>query len=157
MNPFQPIETHRSLNGSAAGNLCDPLESLRPSLERVKQIFREQFESDQLPEAVFHTVDYVLSQPGKMMRPGLVLLSGMACGTLTEDHYIAGAILELIHNATLLHDDVIDQSDLRRGRATVNAHWGDLSAVLLGDILLASAIDMCTQLPLPAMLPRALC
>ena len=135
----------------AAAPLHDPLETVRPELERVKAIFCEQFKSDQLPQVVFTTVDYVLSQPGKMMRPGLVLLSGLACGPLTRNHYVAGAILELIHNATLLHDDVIDRSDLRRGRVTANAHWGDLSAVLLGDVLLSVAIDMCVNLPPEAM------
>ena len=129
----------------------DPLLPVRPELERIKAIFWDEFQAQKLPKAVFETIDYVLSQPGKMMRPGLMLLCGQACGSLVEDHYRVGAILELIHNATLLHDDVIDCSDLRRGRPTANAHWGDLSAVLLGDVLLAVALDMCVDLPREVM------
>lgn len=151
MNHQRPTPTQAATTWGPAQRSYDPLLSVHVELERIKDILKDWFRAEQLPEAVFETVDYVLSQPGKLMRPGLVILCGQACGSLAEDHYHVGAILELIHNATLLHDDVIDCSDLRRGRTTANAHWGDLSAVLLGDVLLAVALDMCVDLPREVM------
>ena len=83
---------------------------------------------------------------GKMIRPGLVLLSGRLCGAITEKHIRAAAIYEMIHNATLLHDDVIDDGQSRRGVPTPNALYGNESAVLLGDFLLGKVIRMCVGL-----------
>jgi octaprenyl-diphosphate synthase len=82
---------------------------------------------------------------GKMLRPGLVLLSGASCGRVTEGHIRLGAIVEIIHNATLLHDDVIDEGQKRRGGPTVNSLWGNERAVLLGDFYLSRALEMCSD------------
>ena len=84
---------------------------------------------------------------GKMIRPGLVLLSGSACGRIMDDHVRTAAVLELIHTATLLHDDVIDEGRTRRGKPTVNSRWGNESAVLLGDFLLGRVFRMGADLP----------
>ncbi|MDD5458748.1 MAG: polyprenyl synthetase family protein [Phycisphaerae bacterium] len=80
---------------------------------------------------------------GKMLRAAVVLLCGKTCGQLTRNHINTAAIFELIHNATLLHDDVIDDGKVRRGRATVNAVWGNKSAILLGDLLLSRVFKIC--------------
>ncbi len=83
---------------------------------------------------------------GKMIRPGLVLLSGLACGRITQEHIRVAAIVEMIHNATLLHDDVIDEGRHRRGYATVNSLRGNECAVLLGDFVLSKVFEMCVEL-----------
>jgi octaprenyl-diphosphate synthase len=83
---------------------------------------------------------------GKMIRPGLVLLSGLACGGITKKHICAAAIVEMIHNATLLHDDVVDESTRRRGLPTLNSMRGNESAVLLGDFLLSRVFRLCAGL-----------
>jgi octaprenyl-diphosphate synthase len=83
---------------------------------------------------------------GKMIRPALVLLSGSACGKITDEHIRVAAIVEMIHNATLIHDDVIDEGFKRRGAATINKLWGNESAVLLGDFLLSRVFGACADL-----------
>ena len=86
------------------------------------------------------------STGGKMLRPGLLLLSGGSVGKLTDRHIQVAAIVEMIHNATLLHDDVIDNGLQRRGESTVNNLYGNESAVLLGDFLLSKVFRMCADL-----------
>ncbi len=92
-------------------------------------------------------LDHLEIVRGKMLRPALVLLSGMTCSQSTEQHIQAAAIMEMIHLATLLHDDVVDLSEVRRHHPTVNALWGNESAVLMGDFVLTVVFGMCTQLP----------
>jgi geranylgeranyl pyrophosphate synthase len=90
-------------------------------------------------------VRHVLATPGKMVRPALVCLAAQASGGAGEARlWIAGAV-ELIHVASLIHDDIIDASDVRRGAATVNAQWGNQIAVLLGDYLFAKAFDLLSR------------
>jgi octaprenyl-diphosphate synthase len=83
---------------------------------------------------------------GKMLRPALLLLSAKTVGRITEKHISVAAIVEIIHNATLLHDDVIDEGQQRRGTPTVNSLCGNESAVLLGDFLLSKAFMMCADI-----------
>jgi octaprenyl-diphosphate synthase len=91
-------------------------------------------------------VEHLNGCGGKMIRPGLVLLAGGAVGKITDKHIRIAVIMEMIHNATLLHDDVIDEGQRRRGQATVNSLWGNESAVLLGDFLLSKVFRMCADL-----------
>ena len=86
------------------------------------------------------------SRSGKMLRPGLVLLSGKCCGSVTDEHIRIAASIEMIHNATLLHDDVIDDGKSRRGQPSINSVWGNESAVLLGDFLLSRVFKICAEL-----------
>jgi octaprenyl-diphosphate synthase len=83
---------------------------------------------------------------GKMIRPALLLLSGRCCGKITAEHIRAAAIVEMLHNATLLHDDVIDEGRIRRGRPTINKLYGNETAVLLGDFLLSRIFILCNGL-----------
>ncbi|MCS7082773.1 MAG: polyprenyl synthetase family protein [Bacteroidetes bacterium] len=85
-------------------------------------------------------LQYVLRQKGKRIRPMLVLLSAKACGRITPSTYYAAALVELLHTATLIHDDVVDASDLRRGWFSVRALWKSKIAVLVGDFLLARGL-----------------
>ena len=91
-----------------------------------------------LGELVDHTARY----GGKRLRPALLLLCGRACGGTTDRHVRAAAVVELIHTATLVHDDVVDAADRRRSGATINASWGDEVSILLGDLLFARALEL---------------
>lgn len=83
---------------------------------------------------------------GKRIRPALVLLSGKASGQLRTEHLLAAAVVELIHTATLVHDDVLDEATVRRHLQTVNARWNTEASVLLGDYLFTHALCMATRL-----------
>lgn len=102
------------------------------------------------PEDVNRLLEYVSGRSGKMIRPALVLLAGRCCGKMTDEHVRAAAIIEMMHNATLLHDDVIDEGQTRRGLPTINSLWGNETAVLLGDLLLSRVFTMSAELRPPA-------
>lgn len=85
---------------------------------------------------------YIISSGGKRLRPMLLLLVAKALGKINDSHLILAAVIEFIHTATLLHDDVVDESDLRRGKSTANAVWGNAASVLVGDYLYSSAFEM---------------
>ncbi|WP_435606151.1 polyprenyl synthetase family protein [Pseudomonas knackmussii] len=90
--------------------------------------------------------DYIISAGGKRLRPLLVLLSGKALGCSGDDLRLLAATIEFLHTSTLLHDDVVDASGLRRGRATANAQWGNAPSVLVGDFLYARSFEMMVEL-----------
>jgi octaprenyl-diphosphate synthase len=85
---------------------------------------------------------YIISNGGKRLRPMLLLLIAKALGEVTDAHLILAAVIEFIHTATLLHDDVVDESELRRGQESANAVWGNAASVLVGDYLYSSAFEM---------------
>lgn len=85
---------------------------------------------------------YIVNSGGKRLRPMLVVLSSRACGYSEEKSHLVAAIIEFIHTATLLHDDVVDESAMRRGRETANALWGNEASVLVGDFLYSRAFEM---------------
>jgi octaprenyl-diphosphate synthase len=86
--------------------------------------------------------EYIISAGGKRMRPALLLLAARACGYEGKAHHELAAVVEFIHTATLLHDDVVDESSLRRGRTTANAVFGNAASVLVGDFLYSRAFQM---------------
>ncbi|MGE0479996.1 MAG: polyprenyl synthetase family protein [Phycisphaerae bacterium] len=118
--------------------------SIAPDVARAEQIFRDELESDQpfINELCQHVAQY----HGKRVRPALVLLSGQACGVLKPAHHVLAAVVEMVHIATLVHDDVLDEADIRRRVATVNRLWGNERAVLLGDYLISHAFHLCSSL-----------
>ncbi len=85
---------------------------------------------------------YIVGNGGKRLRPMLLLLAAKALGDVNQKHLILAAVIEFIHTATLLHDDVVDESDLRRGKESANAVWGNAASVLVGDYLYSSAFEM---------------
>jgi octaprenyl-diphosphate synthase len=89
---------------------------------------------------------YIVESGGKRLRPLLVLLTARCCGYEQSDHVKLAAIIEFLHTATLLHDDVVDHSVLRRGRATANATWGNATSVLVGDFLYSRAFQLMVEL-----------
>ncbi len=106
----------------------------------VDAAIRAQLHSD--VALVSQIADYIISAGGKRIRPALVLLMANAWGYRGEDHYKLAAVVEFIHTATLLHDDVVDESDLRRGRKTANAMFGNAASVLVGDFVYSRAFQM---------------
>ena len=115
-------------------------------LDRVRAHIAEHLVPVCSDELVRRLVERLNGWSGKMIRPGLVLLAGRATGEITDEHIRMAAIVETIHNATLLHDDVIDEGKKRRGVPTVNDLCGNESAVLLGDFLLSRVFRMCADL-----------
>ena len=109
-------------------------------MQRVDDYIREQLASDVV--LINQLSHYIIGSGGKRLRPQLVLLSAGACGYSGDQHVCVAAIIEFIHTATLLHDDVVDASDLRRGRETANAVWGNEAAVLVGDFLYSRSFEM---------------
>ena len=78
---------------------------------------------------------YIVGSGGKRLRPMLLLLAAKALGGASDNHLLLAAVIEFIHTATLLHDDVVDDSDLRRGKESANAVWGNAASILVGDYL----------------------
>lgn len=117
-------------------------EFLKPELDALEAEIASVVESDtHLVKEVGH---YVLSCKGKRLRPMMLLLVAKAAGYAGSDHVNVAAALEIIHTATLLHDDVIDKASLRRGQPTVNHRWGDDVAILIADYLYANAFRLAT-------------
>ncbi|MSP52932.1 MAG: octaprenyl diphosphate synthase [Gammaproteobacteria bacterium] len=111
---------------------------------RVDQLIIDGLHSD-VP-LIAEMGHYIINNGGKRLRPLVVLLSALACGYQGSQHCEVAVIIEFIHTATLLHDDVVDKSTLRRGRDTANAVWGDHSSVLVGDFLYSRAFQMMVPL-----------
>jgi octaprenyl-diphosphate synthase len=120
-----------------------PFAFLRPELDRVEARIRAQAES--FDPAVEPYVSFILNTSGKRIRPALTFLSGGATGGVTSDHHKLAVILELIHVATLVHDDIIDDAEIRRQAPTANAKWGNALSVLLGDCLFSHALMLSTE------------
>jgi len=113
-------------------------------LRKVDLVIERQLASDvALVNQVSH---YIVGSGGKRLRPLSVVLAARACGYQGEHHVDAAAVVEFIHTATLLHDDVVDGSDLRRGRDTANHVWGNEASVLVGDYLYSRAFQMMVRL-----------
>jgi octaprenyl-diphosphate synthase len=112
-------------------------------LAKAEEIFRGELESGApyVRDLLAHLNHY----RGKRLRPTLLLLTARACGGMAPEHPILAAVVEMIHTATLVHDDVLDHADLRRHVATVNARWGNASSVLLGDLLFTHAFHLASK------------
>ena len=126
------------------GRLGDYLQSITDELAAVRRCISAQLVAGD------DSIDAMLRQiglrNGKMLRPAMVLLVAKSCGNITETHIRIAAIVELLHAATLLHDDVLDEAQSRRKAFTANRLWGNESAVLLGDFLLGKVFVMCSRL-----------
>ncbi|HEV2296832.1 MAG TPA: polyprenyl synthetase family protein [Tepidisphaeraceae bacterium] len=127
-----------------ASTLATLTGCIAPQLEAVDRLFNNELRSD-LP-SVNTLVKHVSRFRGKMLRPMLVLLSGQASGTLTDAHVTIATVVEMVHMATLVHDDVLDEAELRRKGATINHLRGNEAAVLLGDYLISHSYHLCSGL-----------
>src|SRR5690606_5954709 len=110
----------------------------------IDALIRRRLASDVV--LINQVAEHIISAGGKRLRPMLVALAGRACGGHGPEHHQLAAIIEFIHTSTLLHDDVIDESDLRRGRSTANAIWGNAASVLVGDFLYSRSFQLMVEL-----------
>ncbi len=117
---------------------------VQPQLDAVEKLFNEELTSS--VSCVNSLVKHVSRFRGKMLRPILVLLAGKASGTLDDAHIVLATVVEMVHMATLIHDDVLDEAELRRKGATINHLRGNEAAVLLGDYLISHSYHLCSSL-----------
>ncbi|WP_058834130.1 polyprenyl synthetase family protein [Luteimonas abyssi] len=115
-----------------------------PDMQAVDGLIRGRLASDVI--LINQVAEHIVSAGGKRLRPMLVMLAGHACGDGGPRHHQLAAIVEFIHTSTLLHDDVVDESDLRRGRSTANAIWGNAASVLVGDFLYSRSFQLMVEL-----------
>ena len=120
-----------------------PFDLIRPHIEKVESRISEQVR--EFDPGVEPYMEYICRTNGKRIRPALAILTGGATGELNNEHLKLGVILELIHMATLVHDDIIDGASARRKVPTANAKWGNGMAVLLGDALFSHALKLSTE------------
>jgi len=123
---------------STINNMADVWEAYRDELDAVESQVRTNLDSS---VALVNTVAaHILNSGGKRIRPLLLLLSARLCGYTGRDHHQLGSLVEFIHTATLLHDDVVDDADIRRGQRTARKIWGNQISILVGDYLYSKAI-----------------
>lgn len=123
---------------STINSMADVWEAYRAELDGVEHQVRHNLDSS---VALVNTVAaHILSSGGKRVRPLLLLLSARLCGYAGREHHQLGSLVEFIHTATLLHDDVVDEADIRRGRSTARKVWGNQISILVGDYLYSKAM-----------------
>lgn len=121
-------------------NLPELIAPIAEDMKEVDAVIRARLDSEVV---LIRTIgDYIVGAGGKRMRPALVLMIARALGYEGRNHHVLAAVVEFIHTATLLHDDVVDESDLRRGRQTANAVFGNAASVLVGDYLYSRSFEM---------------
>ncbi len=124
--------------GRIPDGLQKPYALIQDDLDATDRLLLDELRSDY--PFVDELAKYGFRLGGKRMRPALVFLSGMACGRPSRDHLLLAAAVEMVHTATLIHDDVLDEATIRRHLATVNARWDNEASVLLGDYLFSRAL-----------------
>ena len=127
-----------------ASDIAHLIEDITPHLREVEALFHEELHSDLAN--VNELTEYVGKFRGKMLRPILVMLCGGAAGEIKPAHVTIATVVEMVHMATLVHDDVLDEADMRRRGATLNALKGNEAAVMLGDYLISHSYHLCSSL-----------
>ncbi len=127
-------------NNRSLDTIREPVEE---ELKKFDVVFRDAMRSQ--VALVDVVTRYILRQKGKRVRPLLVMLSAKLCGEINESTYRAATLIELLHTATLVHDDVVDDADTRRGLASINAVWKNKVSVLMGDYLLSRGLLLSLQ------------
>jgi len=125
------------------------VEPVQPFLDAVSRRLEEQVGAFD-PEISAYA-RYALSNQGKQLRPALVALAANAAGRTTDDHVTVAVVIEMVHLATLVHDDVMDAAEIRRRRPTLAANWGDEISVLVGDCLFAHSLKLAASFPTPVI------
>jgi octaprenyl-diphosphate synthase len=126
-------------------NLKVYLDIVRPGLEEVDRCIRHQVET--FDPGIVGYVEYAAESSGKRIRPALALMAAAATGESKRDHFDLAVVVELIHLASLIHDDILDNAEIRRAKPTLFSKWGADLSVLLGDCLFAHALRLCASLP----------
>ena len=132
-----------SLNG-LSNDFAQVRDLAAADMQRVDALIRQRLASDVV--LINQIADHIIASGGKRLRPMLHVLAAGAAGYHGEHHVKLAAIIEFIHTSTLLHDDVVDESDLRRGRQTANALWGNAASVLVGDFLYSRSFQLMVEL-----------
>lgn len=123
------------------------VEPVEPFLEAVSQRLATQV--NEFDPALAPYAEYALTGNGKHLRPTLVALAANSLGKVNQDHVTVAVIIEMVHLATLVHDDIMDEAEIRRGQLTLAANWGNEIAVLFGDCLFAQALKLAASFPTP--------
>ncbi|CAM5191430.1 Octaprenyl-diphosphate synthase OS=Castellaniella defragrans OX=75697 GN=HNR28_001488 PE=3 SV=1 [Castellaniella denitrificans] len=124
-------------------NFSELFAPIVSDMRAVDAVIRARLDSEVV---LIRTIgDYIVGAGGKRMRPAMVLLVAGALGYRGDNHHRLAAVVEFIHTATLLHDDVVDESDMRRGRETANAVFGNAASVLVGDYLYSRSFEMMVE------------
>ncbi len=140
----------RAQRDQAADQLAPILKLIEEDFAEVNCLIARQLKSQ--VDLVTEIGRYIVEGGGKRLRPALVLLATGCCNYAGDRHIILAAVIEYLHTATLLHDDVVDRSELRRGRTTVNSLWGNAPSVLVGDFLYSRAFQLMVELEIPDVL-----
>lgn len=122
---------------SASPSVQDCLGLIEPQLELVRTRLKQRLIVRDV--GISQRLEAIGIGGGKLLRPSIILLTGRVCGGIRDEHIDLAVMVELVHTATLLHDDVIDKATMRRSQPTANVKWGNTAAVLLGDFLLSRA------------------
>ena len=138
---FQMISRNVTADSIAPSDLYAPIAE---HLKEIERIIEDELFSDH--PAVNALCAKVGRYRGKMLRPALLLLCGQANGNLNDSHRTLAAVVETVHLATLVHDDVLDEASVRRKSPTINSTNGNVAAVLLGDYLISHAYHLCSSL-----------
>lgn len=140
MGVVVPLDEDRGRNQNAVAELQ---ALVRPEMEAVNDFIRERMASDvpMIPELASH----LINSGGKRLRPMLTIAASKMCDYTGSDHIKLAATVEFLHTATLLHDDVVDESDMRRGSKTARMLWGNQASVLVGDFLLGRAFKLMVE------------
>ncbi len=133
-----------ALHATESMSFPDVQALVRDDMQQVDSLIRRRLGSEVM--LVNQVAEHIVAAGGKRLRPMLVLLAARAAGYQGVDHHQAAAIVEFIHTATLLHDDVVDESGLRRGRETANALFGNAASVLVGDYLYSRSFQLMIEL-----------
>ncbi len=141
----QVMNLHTSSSALADRNDISAVQQLAATdMQRVNTLIRERLSSDVM--LINQVGEHITGAGGKRLRPMLTVLTARAFGADSDAHIKLAAIIEFIHTATLLHDDVVDESDLRRGRQTANALFGNAASVLVGDFLYSRSFQLMVEL-----------
>ena len=124
-------------------SLTEIRQPIEGEWKRYEKVLRDTLRAEDKVQQ--HVLDYVLAQKGKQLRPLVVLLSARICNPITDKTLKSAVALDLLHNATLVHDDVVDNSDTRRGKPAVHTQWTNKVAVLMGDYVLAKVIGLTAE------------
>jgi octaprenyl-diphosphate synthase len=139
---------HSSVQAEASTETVNDIQHVfdlcTDEMSSVNRLIRSSLDSNVV--LIRQVAEYIIGSGGKRIRPMLVVLAAKACGYTGSSHITAAAIIEFIHTATLLHDDVVDESDLRRGKESAHSVWGNAASVLVGDFLYSRSFQMMVTL-----------
>jgi len=131
---------HAQVTSTPASDIQHVFDLCAGEMSLIDDLIRASLESNVV--LIRQIAEYIIGSGGKRLRPMLVVLAAQACGYRGSSHITAAAIIEFIHTATLLHDDVVDESSLRRGQESAHAVWGNAASVLVGDFLYSRSFQM---------------